>query len=65
MNTSVISANALTLLASDKDKDEFYQQFSDPLSSIPVGHDISILGDFNARIGADADSWSSIIRRLV
>ena len=48
---TVISAYAPTLLASDEDKDDFYQQLSDLLSSIPAGHDIALLGDFNARIG--------------
>jgi len=64
MRTRVISAYAPTLLASDEDKDEFYQQLSDLLSSIPAGHDIALLGDFNARIGADADSWTSVIGRF-
>jgi len=44
------------LQASDENKDEFYQQLSDLLSSVPAGHDIALLGDFNARIGADPDS---------
>ena len=61
---TVISAYAPTLLASDEDKDEFYQQLSDLLSSILAGHDIALLGDFNARIGADADSWTSVIGRF-
>ena len=62
---TVISAYAPTLLGSDEDKDEFYQQLSDLLSSNPAGHDIALLGDFNARIGVDTDSWTSVIGRLV
>jgi len=58
---TVISAYAPTLLAYDKHKDEFYQQLSDLLSSITAGHDIALLGDFSACIGADADSWTSVI----
>jgi len=61
---TVISAYAPTLLASDEDKDEFYQQLSDLLWNIPASHDIALLGDFNARIGADADSWTSVIGRF-
>jgi len=61
---TVISAYAPTLLASDEDKDEFCQQLSDLLSSITAGHDITLLGDFNARVGADADSWTSVIGRF-
>ena len=60
---TVISAYAPVLLASDEYKDEFYQQLSD-LSNIPAGHDIALLGDFNARIGAYADSWTSVIGRF-
>ena len=58
------SPYAPTLLASDEDKDEFYRQLSDLLSSLPAGHDIALLGDFNARIGADADSWTSVKGRF-
>jgi len=61
---TAISAYAPTLLASVEDKDEFNQQLSDLLSSIPAGHDIALLGDFNARIGAYADSWTSVIGRF-
>ena len=61
---TVISAYAPTLLASDDDKDEFYQQLTNLISSIPAGHDMTLLGDFNARICADADSWTSIIGRF-
>jgi len=53
--TTVISAYAPTLLASGKDMDEFYQQRSDLFSSIPIGNDVALSGDLNARIGAD--SW--------
>ena len=39
---TVNSAYAPTLLASDEDKDDFYQKLSDLLSSIPAGHDIAM-----------------------
>jgi len=60
---TVISAYSPTLLASDENK-EFYQQVNDLLSSIPAGHDMALLGDFNARIGADTDLWTSVIGRF-
>jgi len=59
---TVISAYAPTLLTSAKDKDEFCEQLSDLLSSIPAGHEIAPLGDFNTRIGADL--WTSVIARF-
>ena len=52
------------MLASDEDKDEFYQQLSYLVSSISAGHNIALLGDFNARTGADADSWTSVLGRF-
>jgi len=61
---TVVSAYAPTLLASDEDKDEFYQQLSDLLTSIPAGHGIALLGVFITRIGADANSWTSVIGRF-
>jgi len=59
---TVISAYAPTLLASDEDKNDFYKQLSDLPSSISAVHDIALLGDVNARIGAD--SWYSVIGRF-
>jgi len=60
--TTVISAYAPTLLASDEDEGEFYEQLTDHHSSITAGHDIALLGDFNARISAD--SWIYVIGRF-
>jgi len=42
---TVISAYAPTLLVSDEDKDEFYEQHNDLLSSIPASHNIALLQD--------------------
>jgi len=56
---TVISAYAPTSLASDEGNDEFYQQLTDLFSSIPAGHNIAPLGDFNG-----ANSWTSFIGRF-
>ena len=61
INISVVVAYAPTEGSCDSDKDEFYQQLEDTLSSLPR-YDIKLLlGDFNARIGTDHSSWPGII----
>ena len=61
INISVVVAYAPTEGSCDSDKDEFYQQLEDTLSSLPR-YDIKLLlGDFNARIGTDYSSWPGII----
>ena len=42
-------------------KDRFYEELNSPVSSIPKFDKLIILGDFNARVGADYHVWSGVI----
>lgn len=54
---TVISAYAPTLQASDDTKDQFYDSLIQVMSRIPISEKVYLLGDFNARVGADHATW--------
>ncbi|XP_052217843.1 uncharacterized protein LOC127835421 [Dreissena polymorpha] len=58
---TIFSFYAPTLSASDEDKDTFYDQLDSLFGGIPKIEPILLLGDFNARVGTDHQSWSSCI----
>ena len=42
-------------------KDEFYENLAAIISSVPNSEQLVLLGDFNARVGADHDTWPSCL----
>ncbi|XP_067023851.1 uncharacterized protein [Acropora muricata] len=52
-NINILSAYAPTLTSTPEAKDQFYEALEDALSCIPKSECIYLLGDFNARVGAD------------
>jgi exonuclease III len=58
-----ISAYAPTMTASDKEKEDFYEQLNNAIAAVPYKHRLFVLGDFNARVGQDYTTWSRIIGR--
>lgn len=42
-------------------KDEFYNKLAATISSIPSKEELVLLGDFNARVGADYNWWPSCL----
>lgn len=63
-NLSVVCAYAPTLYATPEDKDLFYNQLSDLLSTIPSSNKILLLGDFNARVGHDDALWPDCLGKF-
>lgn len=62
LNTSVgrvtiLCAYAPTLTATDEIKDQFYNELDDYIRRVPHDENILLLGDFNARVGADYKTW--------
>ncbi|XP_072179817.1 craniofacial development protein 2-like [Diadema setosum] len=43
---------------------EFYSNLSDVIRNIPDNEHLVLLGDFNARVGADHDSWPSCLEHF-
>ena len=58
---TLISAYAPTLTSTEEAKDMFYDELSTVVGGIPASTSIYILGDFNARVGSDHDSWMTCL----
>ena len=52
---------APTLSATPDTKDMFYENLASIIRNIPNKEQVVVLGDFNARVGADHDSWPSCL----
>ncbi|KAI8505331.1 hypothetical protein Bbelb_174400 [Branchiostoma belcheri] len=58
---NLLSVYAPTLQATSEVKDLFYEQLDSVLKAIPTSEHIFMLGDFNARVGADHESWYDVL----
>uniref|UniRef100_A0A2C9KRI8 Endonuclease/exonuclease/phosphatase domain-containing protein n=1 Tax=Biomphalaria glabrata TaxID=6526 RepID=A0A2C9KRI8_BIOGL len=61
---TLISAYAPTLCSLQEDKDKFYEDLMEAIETIPQKEQMVILGDFNARVGADHTTWPDCLRLL-
>ena len=59
--TNILSIYAPTLCSSTETKDFFYEELAAKIRNIPEKENLLMLGDFNARIGADHSSWPHCI----
>jgi hypothetical protein len=57
----VISAYAPTMTSDDADKEAFYDHLNSVLRTIPFKERLFLLGDFNARIGRDTETWPKVL----
>ncbi|XP_037801349.1 uncharacterized protein LOC119596256 [Penaeus monodon] len=55
--TNILSIYALTPCSATEVKDQFYEELEAKIRLIPKKEHLFLLGDFNARVGADHDSW--------
>ncbi|KAJ1140840.1 hypothetical protein NDU88_007178 [Pleurodeles waltl] len=62
-HANFISAYASTLTNPEEIKDMFYEDLETLIASVPKEDKLIILGDFNARVGADYKTWEGVIRR--
>ena len=60
-SVTLVSVYAPTLTSTPNAKDEFYESLATTISSIPSKEQLILLGDFNARVCADHDSWPSCL----
>ena len=58
---NLVCVYAPTLQASAEVKDQFYESLDTVVSKIPEAEHIYLLGDFNARVGADRESWPNVL----
>ena len=60
-HATIVSAYAPTMTNSDKIKDKFYNDLEDVISVTPHADKLTLLGDFNARVGTDHQTWEEVI----
>ena len=58
---TIISAYAPTLVADEDSKDEFYSALTLLLQGVSREDRLVLMGDFNARVGADTDVWEGVL----
>ena len=58
---TIISAYAPTLSSCDEDKETFYKNLDSLMKSTPANNKLVVLGDFNARVGADHQGWEGAL----
>ena len=56
-SVNIVSVYIPTLCSTPEDKDQFYRALDETISRIPSTEGLYLLGDFNARVGADHISW--------
>lgn len=61
---NILSVYAPTLCSTAEAKDKFYEELEAKLQQIPAKEHLFLLGDFNARVGADHDSWPRCVGRF-
>ena len=52
-----------TMQYSDEDKEKFYSELRAVMDTVPKADKLIILGDFNARVGADWSAWDGVLGR--
>ena len=62
-SATIISAYAPTMTNPDDTKEKFYEDLHTLISAVPQSDKLIVLGDFNARVGTDHQSWEGIIGR--
>eukprot|EP00798_Chlamydomonas_sp_ICE-L_P007095 gene7095-biopygen16917 len=60
---TLVVAYAPTEAAHPRDKEAFYLQLTATLWAIPTSHCVFILGDLNARVGNDRETWPQVVGR--
>nr|KAG5691627.1 hypothetical protein BaRGS_023798 [Batillaria attramentaria] len=58
---NLLSIYAPTLCSTPEVKDHFFEALDEAISRIPSTEGLYLLGDFNARVGADRDTWPSCL----
>lgn len=60
-HVTFIVAYAPTLYSREEDKQQFYDSMEAALTRVAPNDKLILLGDFNARVGCDSDTWSGVL----
>ena len=58
---TLISVYAPTMTYSDEEKEAFYEKLSEAVHGVPKTDRLLVLGDFNARVGANHKVWEGVL----
>ena len=58
---TVVSAYAPTMTYPDEEKERFYESLKATIGRVPRSDKLIVLGDFNARVGRDHETWERVI----
>ena len=57
---TLISAYAPTMDSTEEKKSAFYESLKEVIANIPISDKVVLLGDFNARVGTDWETWNCL-----
>lgn len=60
-NATIVRCYAPTMTNPDDIKDKFYEELDTSIASTHEQNKLVVLGDFNARIGSDVETWGEVI----
>ena len=60
-HATIVSAYAPTMTNPDEVKDKFYDDWDSVIPAAPRTDKLILLGDFNARVGTDHQTWEGVI----
>ena len=60
-HATIVSTYAPTMTNPDEVKDKFYDDLDNIISATPRTDKLILLGDFNARVGTDHQTWKGVI----
>ena len=61
---TLVNVYAPTMTYPDEEKEAFYAQLRSIIAGVPRGDRLIILGDFNARVGNDHNTWSPALGKF-
>ena len=62
--TTIIQIYAPTSASSEEEADSFYHQLQQVITTTPSKDILIIMGDFNAKVGADWESWNGTLGKF-
>ena len=60
-HATIVSCYAPTISRPEQEKDDFYQHLREVIASVRHKDKLVLMGDFNARVGADYHSWGGVL----